>query len=47
MVKKDRMTFPDTDQQKFLPHSITGGATWKAWPHERTTSQVVANEGSN
>ena len=41
------MTFPDIDQQKFLLHSVTGGATWKAWPHERTTSRVVANEGRN
>ena len=30
-----------------IKHSITGGATLKAWPHERTASQVVANERSN
>ena len=30
-----------------IKHFVTGGATQKAWPHERTTSQVVANERRN
>ena len=29
-----------------IEHSVTGGATRKAWPYERTASQVVANERS-
>ena len=32
---------------KAIVQSVTGGATWKAWPHERTASHVVANERSN
>ena len=30
-----------------IKHFVTSGATRKAWPHERTTSQVVANERRN
>ena len=30
-----------------IEHFVTGGATRKPWPHERTTSQVVANEQRN
>ena len=30
-----------------IQHFVTGGATRKAWLHERTTSQVVANERRN
>ena len=30
-----------------IKHFVTGGATQKAWPHERIASQVVANERRN
>ena len=30
-----------------IKHFVTSGATQKPWPHERTTSQVVANERRN
>ena len=32
---------------KAIKHFVTGGATRKVWPYERTTSQVVANERRN
>ena len=30
-----------------IKHSVTYGATGKAWPHERIALQVVANERRN
>ena len=30
-----------------VKHFVTSGATQKAWLHERTISQVVANERRN